>query len=481
MKLNRIFLLIILFILINNVHALSCQYTEIKQVSEVETKYFLEGEEIDALPPFVNISGAKSWKEFIGYIIDYQFYVKSNTIYPVDVTVYYNVEGRQLYRDISLDPYGIYRIHGTYNQENIPFDPDSIYYEIHNIEERQITSSEFVKVCEQCLGQDCLNDGVACSSPQQCGGGYCVEGHCSTSSVCFNNDCKCSADEIQCTDNTRCVKKTVVPLDVKPSCNLSEECVSGYIDSGTGLCAKSPAQLQEEEAQRLKKEKEEREDFIKSLLFSIGSIALIFLIVSLIVKHQSNKSKQLDIELIEAEMRKINYELTQKSKELKGLKSKSWKTKKEKERIQKLNDDLIKLNKQRKYELRNLEKVSKERFKKEYEERFHRRIEYDKKGYFVFSDSKTLVHRWVYRHYYKTEVIYKKHIHHIDANHFNCRLYNLIALTKNQHDLISHANIIFGDWKSGIRELKRSGLSEKDFPKKVLDHLKKTKRKSKRR
>lgn len=60
--------------------------------------------------------------------------------------------------------------------------------------------------------------------------------------ICKN----CSSNQIICKKKSECVERGVVPLDIKPECGLYQECVSQYINSATGLCAKSPSILKVE-------------------------------------------------------------------------------------------------------------------------------------------------------------------------------------------------------------------------------------------
>ena len=66
--------------------------------------------------------------------------------------------------------------------------------------------------------------------------------------------CKCNSRRIYCETSEKCVSKRDVPDDVRPSCGLREECESEFIDSETGLCAKSPSQIEEEEEERRENE-----------------------------------------------------------------------------------------------------------------------------------------------------------------------------------------------------------------------------------
>ena len=66
--------------------------------------------------------------------------------------------------------------------------------------------------------------------------------------------CKCNSNKIYCETSEKCVSKRDVPDDVRPPCGLYQECKSEFIDSETGLCARSPSQIKEEEEERLENE-----------------------------------------------------------------------------------------------------------------------------------------------------------------------------------------------------------------------------------
>jgi len=290
----------------------------------------------------------------------------------------------------------------------------------------------------------------------------------------------CTSKEIFCEKLNKCIKKNTVPLNVKPQCNLDLECTSNYINQETGLCEKSEEQKEKEKREQEERErKEEREKLIekqehKERVMKYGIIIIIILIIGIwIYFHFRNKKIQeerkkieKEIKKIEAEMKKEKHNIKQKYIKIRELKSISHKTEKENKRIKKLT-------KEYEEQIKKLENASKERYKIEYENRFHKRIKIDNNGYFRFIDSNKLLHKWVYETRY-SDIPENKQIHHIDANHFNNEIWNLIALPWNLHKhKLKHGKIIYGDWDSGIKELKRIGLSEEDFPEEVLKKLKK--------
>lgn len=322
------------------------------------------------------------------------------------------------------------------------------YNETDQVEVKLTTIENKVLVCD---GKD---DGSSCNSPNECGGGFCVEGHCSNTEHCFNNDCQCAPDEIQCVNNKQCVEKGVVPLDVKPKCGMDQECLSGYLNSESGLCAKSPAQINTEN-------EENRELY---LFLGIG-FTILCVIGIFTVLYYRHKSKKLDVAKIEAKYRKIQYEIERKNEEIEELKAKTHRTKEDSKRLKALSTELTE-------QMSQFEKTSKNFFLKKYGERYGSKIYLDTDSEYIrFKSNNEFLHRYIYRSFYGTFDAANE-IHHIDANHYNNEIWNLIEVSPEQHRRIKHAKILYGDWVSGINELRRIGLSENDFPPEVVKKLK---------
>ncbi len=121
--------------------------------------------------------------------------------------------------------------------------------------------------------------------------------------------------------------------------------------------------------------------------------------------------------------------------------------------------------------IKEYKKMSKEHYIKKYKDRYGKKIYLDtKKEYLRFKSDNEYLHRYIYRSFYGS-FNEKNEIHHIDANHYNNEIWNLIELNHDDHYWkIKHGRINC-DWDSGIDELKRIGLSEKDFPEQVIKHL----------
>ncbi|MBW6442228.1 HNH endonuclease [Patescibacteria group bacterium] len=119
-----------------------------------------------------------------------------------------------------------------------------------------------------------------------------------------------------------------------------------------------------------------------------------------------------------------------------------------------------------------LKMISKDVFFEKYLERYGSKIYFDtESGYFRFRNNNEFLHRYIYKSFY-SDFDENKEIHHIDANHYNNEIWNLIQLTTEQHKKIKHGKIFYGDWISGINELKKIGFLEGDFPSEIIKKLK---------
>src|SRR3989344_5422625 len=309
-------LLIGLILAINLVSALDCQYTTKIPYEEELLVFYENGVKLD-----YNLLEAKDFTTgvfnmpFGTWTHRPSFNIHNNYNKQVNVTVSYIYLGKYNSVEISVDPQGYTQISYESNPTNVGIvDPNLILYEIHNpgLESKREKLTLYNITCKECpenSGALCLDDGVSCQKNSECGSSYCVRNICSLSDSCFNNDCKCSSDEVQCDDNKRCVKRSAVPIDVKPECNKPPECITGYINSETGLCGKSPAQIQEEENQKLSEELARKEKERRFLIYAILGLAFIIIFGVVVIwylknKHEEAKQKTIQKE-IELEGRKI--------------------------------------------------------------------------------------------------------------------------------------------------------------------------------
>lgn len=370
MKIIFSLLLCILMISLSSIgvyaDSLSCQYTDIEEYSEEELRFYrgselLEGKlEIQETQFGCPRARFKVYNPFdfeieirIDYLIASSWFgsrkISLSTVIPSN-------EYKILEGDGSCDTR---KVLGYVKLEIV--NPGDLTSKLEKVTKQKI-------ICKKCNGVECLNDGSSCTNPMACGGKHCIEGYCSNSELCFNNDCKCALDEIQCDDNERCVKKSIVPIDVKPECNKPQECITGYIDSDSGLCEKSPAQIQGEENQKLKEEmehqeriqKEEHQRLMDELaqkekekkFMMLSIIGLAFLIISggvviYILKNKTEKERQKTIRKeIELEAKKIEskeFELNDLKKQISDIKKHKKLEKKEVERLNHLKSKTDKL------------------------------------------------------------------------------------------------------------------------------------------
>jgi hypothetical protein len=174
--------------------------------------------------------------------IRYFVFMSANIMHPE--------EKQEHIENVSIERYSYKKIAGEWGGiGGCSILENEIFYQIFAPEELTLKKGYITKertVCKLCNGQICINDGNSCLKDVECGSGHCVYGLCSDSPYCYNNDCNCNANEVQC-NNRICIAKNSIPIGIAPTCNALE-CVTNYKDSN-GLCAKTPETLQEEAAQ----------------------------------------------------------------------------------------------------------------------------------------------------------------------------------------------------------------------------------------
>ena len=269
----------------------------------------------------------------------------------------------------------------------------------------------------------------------------------------------CGSSEIFCESQNKCIAKASTPLDIRPSCDLYQECESQYISPETGLCAKSPSQLRLEEQEFMLAKSDRRNEIIKFtsiILLGLGGGFLLYLGLINLLRYKTVKILKRDYDRTKSIVKKKNAELFKHKRRNK-------RTIKEIKKSHQLKSQLEK-------DIRNFKSKSRLYFFRKYNERYSDNIYIDDKGYFRFKDSDVLLHKYIFEsHYGKTPR--GCHIHHIDANHYNNEIWNLIAISSELHkNHIKHGRIGY-EWESGIAELKRIGLTHSDFPIEVINKL----------
>jgi hypothetical protein len=530
-----IVLLIGILLAINIAYALDCQYTE--PVYEEKTVFYEDGNKLDY--PVIEI------KDF-----------QPGSSNPF--RVYNNHDSKRFGVEVEFTQRDGGRNTQTFELDRKESRPASIQNQFDLVDQNTITFRivndtsitfqkepvEIGRICQSCNGNICSNDGIACQRAQECGGSYCVEGYCSNSEICFNNNCNCPQDKIQCNDNKRCVPTGVVPNDIKPECGKYQECVSRYINTSDGLCEKSPTERAAEEGARVEAEekrlsdesaqkvRDNRKKWLMILgvafLFSLGVVIAWYLIQRVkirIIKAGIERTKaeidrmraettqtKAEIEYIKNTGKNIQEKIENGKREMNILKRRikeaEGKTKqlsmleeqlRQKEETQKDRIRTLKIDEEElERETQMLNEQIKELDKKhiELDEKYYRQLKQrypnailNEEGYPVFGNNpKNLIHRYFYANKYK-ELYGKpfdetKKVHHIDVNRLNSlNMWNLIDITKEQHDKIHHARIDRGDWEKGIKVLLDAlGWNESDLPRHIREerlrriHFKKKKK-----
>jgi hypothetical protein len=536
MKLNKILIIILIAVLLSvSVFALDCQYTETKKYAEDTEAFYHNGVLIGEN---LNLSDSVSVK-----VDKYTIVATNNLDVPIDLEILYKRysygfgvnEEKTITLHIAKNDFERYEDSFEKSSGCGSVMGCSVSLIKYKFAEPNIITSEFLSVpkekivCSECYGYDCLNDGAVCSKSQECGGGYCVRGVCSNSESCFDNDCKCAPEEIQCKDGA-CVKKNIIPLDNAPKCDMAEECISNYVDIKSGLCAKSPSVID--------KEKKEKKVFVGFIIF-IGLVVLLIVMGLLLLKFPGDLEKETKkltkeiedlknlknslvstVDNLKTEAKDIDNSISKKNEKIKRLKQKIKNAKgeakgalekqlkdekkeqkhrmddlklrtdelnREKEKLQLLEKELNDKSEELEGKKTEIEKNSNKTRIKEFEEKYKK--EYEHASSEVFYDKETKYFKIKYRNgreydlhwkVYKDRVSQNLHgtnIHHIDYDELNNEIWNLIALPSAAHKEFNHYKINNkGNWESGIEQLKKQlGMAEADLPDHIKNELKKRK------
>jgi len=259
--------------------------------------------------------------------------------------------------------------------------------------------------------------GGQCVSDFDCGNNYCVVNNCSNNrTTCYNNDCNCEDYEIQF-DNNQCIRKYTVINGNKPLTGKSEECISKFINSDTGLCSKDPDTADNEKLIRIKQ--------IKDIIFFILVFVILGCIPIFIFKYSKfSKYKQKFEEMVKLgfpfknKTKENNYHIWINDKEYPCFYRNSQKT-----------NDLV-----HKY-------VAKELIYEKYISYFNKK--------------------------YPNQKFDNLHVHHIDKNTINYNLKNLILISEEEHRLIKHSHIKPDNRISGLKELIFQGISNPHLKKDI--------------
>ncbi|MGV8168830.1 MAG: DnaJ domain-containing protein [Candidatus Nanoarchaeia archaeon] len=104
---------------------------------------------------------------------------------------------------------------------------------------------------------------------------------------------------------------------------------------------------------------------------------------------------------------------------------------------------------------------------------------FDNKNYLVFKNRKDeesrFLHISIFERHFRMPRKYLSQrglqVHHIDACRWNPEIWNLVALTKQQHNRVEHTKIVMGDWKGGVKALMDAlNWTEHDLPQHIKAH-----------
>ncbi|MCB9362023.1 hypothetical protein H6504_01180 [Candidatus Woesearchaeota archaeon] len=273
-----------IFVMLSAFTYAACQYnaTETYIAGEREILTGPDGKEVLPLTTVFNSTQNDGYKEDVQVINPNPFAIKAVLSSVVEVRDDPRCDAEPALKviDIEVGPNGMTKIPVRRTTGSIfckafrftePFNltikqDSNIKLELVDIEETRIV----------CSGKD---DGASCELAGECGGGFCIRNVCTTSENCYNNNCDCAADELQCLQKS-CVKREAIPIGQAPTCGMDHECVSNYVDSMTGLCAPIPSAMTEggivEKFAQQIVHKDNRPWLLLVLLLAIIAIAVTF-------------------------------------------------------------------------------------------------------------------------------------------------------------------------------------------------------------
>ncbi|MGV8169056.1 MAG: hypothetical protein ACP5N3_03290 [Candidatus Nanoarchaeia archaeon] len=236
MKKLTILLLIILILPVfayaeNN---LTCDYTETVKIGEKQISVLYVDGHKENNP--LEIKNFKNIQDWLGRTYSQTFEVHNLLDIPVNTTIKFEASLTTYTQNQEIQAHSF----GTFgNVLGIDQNTITFIYEDNNYSEgKWKTENIYQTNCSECpegSGQICLDDGADCSENNRCGSGHCVEGRCTDIyPLCYNEDCRCEQDEVQCANATMCVKTASVNLGDKPICSV-KECMYHYVDS-EGYC-----------------------------------------------------------------------------------------------------------------------------------------------------------------------------------------------------------------------------------------------------
>ncbi|MBT3406437.1 hypothetical protein HN419_04680 [Candidatus Woesearchaeota archaeon] len=353
-------------------------------------------------------------------------------------------------------------------------------------------------VCKTCSNKECLSDHSPCNplyDDSRCGSGICnIAGFCDHQKVV-----ECSNGTINCND-ILCLEPA--SKNVSESYTCSWECKSDRYNNET--CLDSTDTLDRKQEVKLK----------NRVTLAVMSVIICSFCIWFFCFYRRRKeecklenaiSKLKGLEKnIENIHKKIN-KYTKKEKylrnKIKDLEHNAKKAKgharelfeKEINRLTKECDDYRRLRNNASKEISEAEetiKIAKGKSREAYIIKQTKKYEllygggstevyYDHHSDYLMIEFKNGNKYFLHRHIYYKKLGLKKgyEIHHIDNDHLNNELWNLIELPKEKHNkkyrVFRHSKLDRGDWELGIKELKRQlNMKDKDFHEYIKEHMK---------
>jgi hypothetical protein len=450
---KKILFVLVLLLFSNFVFSLDCQYfieeevqTDYNKVINKNTDEYIDVPFIE--PSNKQVTGGNYNRGSFLLVNNYPFQLKFRLIfnYGTQGSIFCNAGNSVFDEEITLENYGtkeiVYWSAAKFCKVTTNWDSLRIIL----LESDDITAPliQTIKTKNKiCLGND---DGMNCSKNEDCGGGFCVEGKCNNQNICFNNNCECSPNEVECNNNS-CVTQGSFKLNEKPACDKNELCETGLIGEN-GLCVKTPEMILQE---KLEQDKKDAEIFTNNLFFGIILIIIIlgitiggYLFVNkektnqIKAKTEEIKQKQL---LIQTEVQKKNDEIIRIENEIKELESKRQLKESESRKLKELNKKLIQ-------DQESLDKFIQKEWDKikpfPYELARNRFVIVNPYlgGYLCFYDENkaledypksSLVHRWIWKQANGRWPRPGYHIHHKDGNKKNNNPENLEEIDGEEH------------------------------------------------
>jgi len=510
-----IFILFLSIFLLGSVYALDCQYTDIEYYNEIDSKLVnnvgkILAEPFEISPSTIIPQGFPTIEVYNPNRFDLSINISYTQVISSSLTGTSTFDSNLLVEIPSFSNVTLKGEQGFGPGYNNYIDLSSIKYQVIEPEELELKNVEITKnqtICKICPnGKQCLDDGVDCSISNECGSGICnIAGICGTKGSLFI--VPCPNGKLNC-KNESCLTPSTKEVGEAYSCDW--ECKS---DRGKdGKCLPS----------------------IKELVYWIMGISLTIILIGIsIIYFIKNGPLTEKVKELEDKIKDLETQSTQKEKEIKKLEEKGADLNdmiKENEKLIKIEVDRVnsitqiislkkeelkhlrgKIKRRTEEELRDLEhnireikekevslkqvndKLEKEQRRKEKIELEERKIETAKLlgvskdriilygEYFRWKENKIsngmgeFAHMTLYKRHISSKIPMGYEVHHIDGDHKNNNLWNLIAIKKELHFGLQ-GGIVKKGWEFGLKYLlEQKIVKEEDLHDYIKTHRKELK------